>query len=173
MLERDVEIFADVVVLGDGVEKFAGDAVGVGVEEAEPAEAFDLGERVEEGGEAVFDAEVFAVAGGVLADKGDFLDAAGDELLGFSNYGLEAAGTEFAAEIGDDAEGAGVVAALGDFDVGGGFRGGQEPWGGFVVEVSGQQVSGALPVVAGEAALLFAEVAFGAALRAVLVLEGF
>src|ERR1039458_5323539 len=31
VLERNVEIFADVVVLGDGVEEFAGDAVGIGV----------------------------------------------------------------------------------------------------------------------------------------------
>ena len=73
MLQRDVEIFADVVVPGDGVKQVAGDAVGVGVEEAQPAEAVDAGEGVEECGEAVFDAEIFAVAGGVLADEGDFL----------------------------------------------------------------------------------------------------
>ena len=62
----------------DCVEEFAGDAVGVGVEETEPAEVGDGGEGVEEGGEAVFEAEVFAVAGGVLADEGDLADAAGD-----------------------------------------------------------------------------------------------
>ena len=72
MLQGHVEIFADVVVLRDGVEQLAGDAIGIGVEEAEPAQAFDLGERVEQRGEAVFEAEVFAVAGGVLADEGDF-----------------------------------------------------------------------------------------------------
>jgi len=55
-----------------------------------------------------------------------------------------------------------VVAALGDLDVGGGFWGGQEARGGFVVEVGGQQMGCALPVVAAEAALLFAVVAFGA-----------
>src|ERR1039458_157054 len=48
---------------------------GVGGEEGEPAEAFDAGERVEQEGEAVFDAKVFTVAGGVLADEGDLLDA--------------------------------------------------------------------------------------------------
>ena len=138
VLERQVEIFADVGVRGDGFEQAAGDAVGIGVEEAEPAEAFDVGEGVEEGGEAVAEAEVFAVAGGVLADEGDFADAAGDELLGFGDHGLEAAGTEFAAEVGDDAEGAGVVAALGDFDVGGGAGRGEEARGGVVVEVGGQ-----------------------------------
>ena len=119
------------------------------------------GERVEQGGEAVFDAEVFAVAGGVLADEGDLLDAAGDELLGFGDDGLEAARAEFAAQVGDDAEGAGVVAALGDFDVGGGFGRGEEARGGFVVEIGGEQVGCALPVVAAEAALLFARVPSG------------
>jgi len=162
VLERDVEIFADVVVLRNGLKQLVGDAVGIGVEEAEPAEVGDAGELVEERGEAVFEAEVFAVAGGVLADEGDFLDAASDEGLGFRNDGLEAAGAEFSTEIGDDAEGAGVVAALGDFDVGGGARGSEEAWGGFVVEVGGEEVGCALPVVAGEAALAFAFVAFGA-----------
>jgi GGDEF domain-containing protein len=81
VLQRHVEIFADVVVPGDGVKQLAGDAVGIGVEEAQPAQAFDAGERVEQSGEAVFEAEVFAVAGGVLADEGDLLNAARDELL--------------------------------------------------------------------------------------------
>ena len=76
---------------GDGVEELAGDAVGVGVEEAEPAEPFYFGEGVEEGGEAVFEAEIFAVAGGVLADEGDLADAAGDEGLGFGDDGFKAA----------------------------------------------------------------------------------
>ena len=124
VLEGDVEIFADVVVLCDGFEELVGDAVGIGVEEAEPAEVGDSGELVEERGQAVFEAEVLAVAGGVLTDEGDLLDAAGDEGLSFCDYGFEAAGTELSAEVGDDAEGAGVVASLGDFDVGGRARGG-------------------------------------------------
>ncbi len=55
-----------------------------------------------------------------------------------------------------------MVAALGDLDVGRGFWRGQEAGSGFVVEVGGQQVGCALPVVAAEAALLLAVVAFGA-----------
>ena len=38
VLQRNVEIFADVVVARDGFEQLAGDAIGVGVEEAQPAE---------------------------------------------------------------------------------------------------------------------------------------
>jgi hypothetical protein len=118
VLERHVEVFADVVVAGDGFEESAGNAVGIGVEEAEPAQAVDAGERVEQGGEAVLEAEVFAVAGGVLADEGDLANAAGDEGFGFGDDGFESARTEFAAQVGNDAEGAGVVAALGDFYIG-------------------------------------------------------
>ena len=126
VLEGDVEIFGDVVVACDGVEQAGGDLVGVGVEEAEPAQAGEWGEGVEEVSETVFEAEVFAVAGRVLADEGYFADALGDEVLGFGDDGAEAAGAELAAKLGDDAEGAGVVAAFGDLDVGAGARGGED-----------------------------------------------
>ena len=39
VLQGDVEVFGDVVVLRHGLEQARGDLVGVGVEEAEPAEA--------------------------------------------------------------------------------------------------------------------------------------
>ena len=93
MLEGDVEVFGDVVVARDGVEEARGDFVGVGVEEAEPAEAGEWGEGFEEVGETVFQAEVFAVAGGVLADEGDFADALGDEVLGFGDDGADSGGS--------------------------------------------------------------------------------
>ena len=115
----------------------AGDAVGIGVEEAQPAEVRDAGEPVEEGGEAVLQAEIFAVAGGVLADERDLARAAGDEGFGFGDDGLETPGAELAAQVGNDAEAAGVVAALGDFDVGRRARRGEEPWGLFVIKIRG------------------------------------
>ena len=77
-----------------------------------------LGERFEQRSEAVFQAKVFAVAGGVLADESDFLHAAGDELLRFGDHGLEAPRAELAAQVGNNAEGAGVIAAFGNLDVG-------------------------------------------------------
>jgi hypothetical protein len=48
VLQRDVEVFGDVVVAGDGFEQARGDLVGVGVEEAQPAQAGQDGEGVEE-----------------------------------------------------------------------------------------------------------------------------
>ena len=85
VLQRDVEILGDVVVLRHGFEQARGDLVGIGVEEAQPAEAGEAGEGFEQLGEAVGEAEVFAVAGGVLADEGDLADALRDEVLRFGD----------------------------------------------------------------------------------------
>ncbi len=87
VLERDVEVLGDVVVRRHGLEQPRRDLVGIGVEEAEPAEAGQGGEGFEELGEAVGEAEVFAVAGGVLADEGDLADALRDELFGLGDDG--------------------------------------------------------------------------------------
>ena len=51
MLQRDVEVLGDGVVASDGFEQARGDLVGVGVEEAQPAQAFERGEGFEEVGE--------------------------------------------------------------------------------------------------------------------------
>jgi hypothetical protein len=51
VLQRDVEVLGDGVVARDGLEQARGDLVGVGVEEAEPLEAGERGEGVEEVGE--------------------------------------------------------------------------------------------------------------------------
>ena len=106
--------------------------------------------------------EVFAVAGGVLADEGDLADALGDEVLGFGDDGAYAAGAELAAELGDNAEAAGMIAAFGDLDVGAGAWSGEDARGLVGVEVFGEGGGGSVPGSAGEAALLFAGVAFGA-----------
>ena len=142
------------------VEQTACDAVRISVEKAQPAQAVDAGEFVEQRGETVLEAEVFAVAGGVLADERNLLDAARNELLGFGDDGLETPRAEFAAQVGDDAEGAGVVAALGDFDVGRCARRREKPRGLFVIEICGQGRRCTGPGVAAEAACAFAAVAF-------------
>ncbi len=63
---------------------------------------------------------VFAVepvGGGVLGDDEQFFDASLDEFLCLAQDGVGGAGGEFAAHVGDDAELALVVTALGDFEV--------------------------------------------------------
>ena len=103
---------------GDGVEQAAGDFVGVGVEEANPAQAFDSGQLVQQQRQAVFQTEVFAVASCVLADESNFAHTGLREALGFGNDGFETARAELAAKLRNDAERTGMVAAFGDLDVG-------------------------------------------------------
>src|SRR6202043_1289113 len=71
VLQGNIEILADVVVLRDGLEQAACDAIGIGVEEAQPAHAFDARKGVEQLRESVLDAEIFAIAGCVLASRTD------------------------------------------------------------------------------------------------------
>ena len=69
-------------------------------------------------GQAVFEAEIFAVTGSVLPDEVDFANALAEEPRGFGDDGFEAAAAESSAVLGDGAKGAGMVAAFGDFHVG-------------------------------------------------------
>ncbi len=149
----------------NGVQQLAGDFVRVGVEKTDPAQIFDPGQLFEQQGKAVFQAEIFAVAGGVLADEGDLADAALGQAFGLGDHGLEAAGAELSAQLRDDAEGAGMIAAFGDFDVGHVPRRGEDAGRGVVVKIVREIADGAVPVFAGEAALRGASVAFRARLN--------
>ena len=89
---------------GDGFEQPRRDAIGIAIEEAHPVQVFDLRQALEQGGQAVAQAEVFAVESGVLADERDFADAGGGEIFGFADDGFEAAAAEFSAQLRNDAE---------------------------------------------------------------------
>ena len=71
--------------------------------------------------------QVGAVAGDVLGDDDDLLHAPVGQLLGLSEQGLHGPAAVAAPEIGDDAVGAAVVAALRDLQVGGVSGGGHHP----------------------------------------------
>ncbi len=86
-------------------------------------------------GEAVFEAQVFAVAGGVLADEIDFADAHGEHASGFVDDAFKAAAAELTAELRDDAEGTGVIAAFGDLDIRGVARGGEDAGRQIVIQI--------------------------------------
>ena len=69
-------------------------------------------------GQAIFQAEVFAVAGCVLSDERDFAHAGLREALGFGDHGFETPRAELTAKLGNDAEAARMIAAFGNFYVG-------------------------------------------------------
>ena len=108
-------------------------------------EIFDGGEFFEQQCQAIFQAEVFAVAGGVLADESNLADAGLRQSLGLGDYRFEAARTELAAQLRNDAEGAGMIAALGDLDVRHVSRRGENARRGLVVKIVGQIADCAVP----------------------------
>ncbi len=72
-------------------------------------------------------AQVDAVGAGVLADDQQLLGAGRDQLLGLAQDRVGAAADEVAADRRDDAEGAAMVAALGDLHIAVVARGQLEP----------------------------------------------
>ena len=119
MLQRHVDVLDQRGVLRDRIEQLLGDLVRIGVEETHPfrLRRFDLRQAGEQLRQTVFEAEIFAVAGGVLADQIDLAHALREEARRFRNHRFEAAAAEFAAILRDHAEGAGMIAAFGDLDV--------------------------------------------------------
>ncbi len=76
MLQRNVNVGADFLVGGDGFQQAAGDLVGIGVEEAYPAQSLDCRELLQQQRQAVFQAKIFAITGGVLANQRDLAHSA-------------------------------------------------------------------------------------------------
>ena len=138
-----------------------GNLVGISVEEANPLQAFDARELFQQQGQAIFQAKVFAEAGGVLSDERDFAHAGLGQPLGFRDDGFETPRAKLSAKLGNDAEAAGMIAAFGDFDIGRGSRRGQHAGRVVVVKVVGQIGDGAVPGIAREAALPAAMIALG------------
>ncbi len=61
--------------------------------------------------------DIDAIGARILADDQQFPRARGDQLLGFAEDRVGPAADEVAAQVGDDAEGAAVVAALGNLQI--------------------------------------------------------
>ena len=161
VLQGNVNVAAQARVRGEHFKQARGDLVGIGVEETDPAEILDLRELFEQRGEAILNAEVFAEAGCVLPDEVDFAHALGGEALGLDDDRGDGARAELAAELRNDAEGAGMIAAFGNLDVGGVASGGEQARGVLVVEIAGQLGGGSVPGVAREASGFLAGIAFG------------
>ena len=132
MLERHIDVAGDFWAFGDGLDEVVAPVGGMGVEQADPEVAFDFVESADKGREgfalggvyaaagfgAVFGPFIHAEVGGILGDEIDFFDAGGDEVACLFDDAVLRTAAVAATDLRDDAEGAGVVAAFGDFDVG-------------------------------------------------------
>ena len=131
MLQRDIDILRDLVALGDGLDQLVRPMRRVGVKQAHPEVAFDAVDLAQQGAKRVALARihrrawlwplafplVHAEIGGVLRDEVDLFDAGFHQCFDFLDDRLLGARAVTAADLRDDAEGAGVVAALGDFHI--------------------------------------------------------
>ena len=125
VLERDVEI-GQHLALGHQRDDLVDMRVGVDIVQPHPgAELAELLGEVEEFGAdlavapralGVFDVD--AIGRGVLRDDQQFLDAGLDQPLGLAQHVVGRARDEVAAQLRDDAEGAAVVAAFGNLQIG-------------------------------------------------------
>jgi hypothetical protein len=102
------------------------DRRGIGVEESHPLDALDLRELPQHRGETVPQAELGAVAGGVLGDENELFDALRRAIRLPPGWTPVAAAVR-ASDLGDDAERAGIVAALGYLQIGIVRRGREDP----------------------------------------------
>ena len=107
-------------MLGHHVDHAQRQWAGVDVEHAQPGEIrnpFD--DLLQETGQTVFDAEIGAVADRVLGDEDDLPGPLGHEVDNLLQDMQRTLADLAALDAGDCAEGTGVIAAIGDFHVGG------------------------------------------------------
>ena len=96
VLQRHVDVLHQRRVLGDGIEQLLRHFVRIAVEEPDPLGVlgFDLRQARQQLRQAVLQAEILAVAGGVLADQVDLAHALREQARGFGDHALETAAAE-------------------------------------------------------------------------------
>ena len=123
MLERHVHICADFRKRRHRLNELAIDRRGIEIEQPDPNEFVDLGERFEHVRKTA--TPVTAIAPPhrcILRDENQLADAARNERFRLGEDRLEAAASEVSAQLRDNAKGARMIAALGDLEVGGRTR---------------------------------------------------
>ena len=115
MLDGQIEIRQDLLVPLHGGDEVVGDALRVSVHDADPLEAWDLVQLVQQLADAAGLAPVLAIGGGVLRHDDKLLDALTGQPAGLGHTVGHLAAAQRAADAGDRAVVAAVVAALGDF----------------------------------------------------------
>ena len=108
------------------VDEFIGDHIGIEVVEPDPMEV-QLTQLAQQLGQHGLLIKIHAVTGDILRNDNEFLHPSVGELLRLRQQRLHAAAAIMAAQIGDNAEGAVVVAPLCDLQVGAPGHGGHQP----------------------------------------------
>lgn len=85
MLQRDVDVLADLSVAGDLVDQLLGEVGRVAVEQTDPAQALDAGELAQERGQVRAVLPIAAVLVGVFGDEVELERPRGDERAGLGD----------------------------------------------------------------------------------------
>ncbi len=119
MLNRQIEVVANLLLCCNQVEQLIGDAVRVSIEQTQPGQILDFYQFTQELRQ-LWPALFFCTESGyILGNQVDFLDAARGQALDFCNDGVDGARSQCPANTGNDTIGTVVSATLGDFNVGG------------------------------------------------------
>ena len=122
VLNGHVDVLADLRLRRDGVDQLVGDGVGIKVVQADPVE-IQLAQLTQQLRQLLLAIEVHAVAGDILRDDDALFHAVRRQGTSFGQNVLHGAAAVAAPQLGDDAVGTAVGAALGNAqigDVGGG-----------------------------------------------------
>ena len=117
VLDGDVEILDDLILIRDEVDELVVHDFGVEVVQADPADALDLHKLPQQQRKTRLAIDVQTPAGDVLRDDDQLFDAERREILRLLHDGIERTAAVAAADGGDGAEGAPVVAPLGDAQI--------------------------------------------------------
>ena len=115
VLDRQIEIGQNLLIALHRGDKFIGDALRIGIEHPNPADALDGVERVEQVTDGAGFAPILAVSGRVLRDNDELFDPLSREPAGFRNTVLERTGAQRAADQRDRTVAAAVGTTLGNF----------------------------------------------------------
>ena len=137
VLQGHVQVLGAIFGFRDGVHDAFGKAIGIGVVDAEPAQAFDFAQGADEFFERIGIAKIPAVIRGVLGHQADFENALGHEIFRLGDDAFDAATALAAPQFRNDTEGAGMVAAFADLKIGRGFGRGEQPRAVLVIEIVG------------------------------------
>ena len=117
MLQRNINILAHLVAFGEGCNQFIRKVIGIQVHNANPLDAFQLVEITQQLRQKQLAGEILAVACGVLRNYNQLLDAVSSKASGLChNIFIRTAGVG-TAQLRNNAVGAAVVAALGNFQI--------------------------------------------------------
>ena len=118
VLQGHVNVGNDLRQFAQGVNQRLTHHRRVAVQQAQPLDAVHFGQRPQQFGQGQPPVQVHAVGGRVLRDQVQLPRARRGELPRFLDQPLNRLGAVLAANAGDGAERAGVVAAFGDLEIG-------------------------------------------------------